>query len=342
MYQYTALLDNKTETATATTMDSTNHNIIWTTYSIGDISGGSSSIYDVAIINDTLAYAVGDFYNSGTEYNIAKWNGSNWSYERVLLSYKILWPNSIGDTIGFYQIRSIIAFNENDIWIAAGTVQHWNGIRWEQFQGAGAGSANKIWGYSSTDLYFVGYGGLIVHYDGTSWTSINSGTSLDFSDIWGGVNESTNQTEILAVASQYDINNGNAIVSLNGTTATNINGNGLNWGIGGVWFVPGRQYYIVGHGIGQKHNLQSPTWSVYPAGTVTSYSSGGIRGRNINDVFVAGSFGDLLHFNGVTWCNYHNQVFFQNGALGCISIKGNIVLIGGYNGSQAVAIIGSR
>ena len=44
---------------------------------------------------------------------------------------------------------------------------------------------NKIWGTSSQDLYVVGYGGNIAHYNGSSWTKIESGTDLDIQDIWG-------------------------------------------------------------------------------------------------------------------------------------------------------------
>jgi len=39
--------------------DTTNHEFTWQTFTLGD--GGSSVLYDVAIINDTLAYAVSVF-----------------------------------------------------------------------------------------------------------------------------------------------------------------------------------------------------------------------------------------------------------------------------------------
>ncbi|MBI3006249.1 MAG: hypothetical protein HYY49_12660, partial [Ignavibacteriales bacterium] len=40
--------------------DTTSHNFTWTIDTVGD--GNSSVLYDVAIINDTLAYAVGEIY----------------------------------------------------------------------------------------------------------------------------------------------------------------------------------------------------------------------------------------------------------------------------------------
>ena len=40
-------------------------------------------------------------------------------------------------------------------------------------------------GKSNSDLYGVGGAGTIIHYNGASWTSINSGISLEIHNIWG-------------------------------------------------------------------------------------------------------------------------------------------------------------
>ena len=40
--------------------DTTSHNYAWQTFILGD--GNSSVLYDAAIINDTLIYAVGEIY----------------------------------------------------------------------------------------------------------------------------------------------------------------------------------------------------------------------------------------------------------------------------------------
>jgi hypothetical protein len=206
----------------------------------------------VAIINDTLAYAVGAIYlNDSTghydpfPYNLARWNGSSWSMERLSFLIKLLWPNSSGDTIGYAPAKSIFAFNENDIWIATGTVQHWNGTQWQQFQGAGAGGSIKMWGSSSNDMYFVGYSGLIIHYNGNSWTKIESGTTLPINDIYGAYNSTTKQWEILAVASD-DANK--KLLRIQGTSVSSVPDDSLSNSLYGVWFVPCEKYYVVGAG----------------------------------------------------------------------------------------------
>ena len=42
-----------------------------------------------------------------------------------------------------------------------------------------------IWGSSSTDVYAVGDGGTILHYDGNTWSNMPSGTSDTLSAVWG-------------------------------------------------------------------------------------------------------------------------------------------------------------
>ncbi|NOZ75675.1 MAG: hypothetical protein GXO90_09965, partial [FCB group bacterium] len=46
-------------------------------------------------------------------------------------------------------------------------------------------SVNKIWGSSPDDIYFVGLNGSIVHYDGSTFRRMESGTEVDLKDIDG-------------------------------------------------------------------------------------------------------------------------------------------------------------
>ncbi len=43
----------------------------------------------------------------------------------------------------------------------------------------------NIWAYSESDVFIAGDYGVINHYDGTSWSSMSSGTSDDIFGIWG-------------------------------------------------------------------------------------------------------------------------------------------------------------
>lgn len=51
-----------------------------------------------------------------------------------------------------------------------------------------------MWGTSPSDVYAVGFRGTILHYDGTGWSSMVSGTPWELWDVWG-----TSATDVYAV-----------------------------------------------------------------------------------------------------------------------------------------------
>jgi len=61
-------------------MDTTSNSFTWQTFTFGG-NAGSCNLFDAALVNDTLAYAVGSIYlTDSTEhpdplpYNLVKWN----------------------------------------------------------------------------------------------------------------------------------------------------------------------------------------------------------------------------------------------------------------------------
>jgi hypothetical protein len=166
--------------------------------------------------------------------------------------------------------------------------------------------------------------------------------ALNVYDIHGAYNSTTKQWEILAIASSSQTTDNALLQILPNNTVVSLSTSGLSAFSTGIWFVPQQRYYIVGSGIHQKALLSNPNWSVYPQGEVTSYHSAGINGQGLNDIIVAGSFFEIAHYNGSTWYNYKKEIPNTNGALGGIDLKGNMAIIIGYDGPQAVALIGKR
>ncbi len=109
-YTYHAVQNNKTSNKiTAKTLDTTSSNFTFQTIYLGGAS--SSVLNDVAIINDTLAYAVGQIYEYDSTgqidqypYNLATWNGQNWKLSKL---YAGGFPPAI---------KSVYAFNLDDVW----------------------------------------------------------------------------------------------------------------------------------------------------------------------------------------------------------------------------------
>src|SRR2546426_2942663 len=44
----------------------------------------------------------------------------------------------------------------------------------------------SVWGSASTDVWAVGYGGTILHWDGSAWAGVPSGTPNTLYGVWGG------------------------------------------------------------------------------------------------------------------------------------------------------------
>jgi hypothetical protein len=327
-----------------TKADTTSHDYKWQMFSLAGAS--TSYLNDVAIINDTCIWAVGQMYlkdsagnTDPTIFNVAKWNGQQWSIERIL------YPTQSGQYP--LELNSIFVFTENDIWVSAGSQpMHWNGKQWEIFNILSPvfyGAIFKIWGTSSKNLYIVGANGSIAHYDGKIWTKIESGTTLAFYDIYGGYNSQTKEWEVIAVATDMFMATGTEIVKLIGNTAVKESHLGILYDIIGVWFYPGKKYYVVGSGIYQKGNLSDSVWS--STSVVTMNYTNSIRGNSINDIFFATPFDELLHYNGSTWKSY--KIGFGNsGGYTNVAVKGDIVAAVGaltYDIRwKALAVIGKR
>jgi hypothetical protein len=322
--------------------DSTSHNFVFQQYAFGE--SGSSTLYDVAIINDTIAYAVGAVYlrdSSGRgdpqPYNLAKWDGQQWKLQKLL-------------TNGFPPpIKSILVFNEHDIWLDPWF--HYDGQNFQEipsdpiFFGIGIG---KMWGTSSSDLYVVGTSGFIAHFNGSTWTKIESGTTLDIYDIYGAYNPYSliAKWEILAVASSYTPSRQERkLLQIYPLTngVSQLDTSGLAISLHAIWFVPNKLYLSGGDGLYHKDNIYSTySWQMYPVGPVTNYYTERICGNDVNDIFIAGDFLELLHYNGSSWYNYRTEIQQANGAFGGVALKGNLVIAVGLTGSNAIAVVGRR
>ena len=324
-------------TVLAATLDSTSHNFSWQIDTLGD--GNSSELNDVAVVNDTLAYAVGEIYKRDSvgnwdplPYNLVKWNGERWELKRVPFYYQ-------GST-WYLPLRCITAFAPDDIWFEAGI--HWDGTRYitVPYTIDYPARINKSWGTSSRDFYVVGDAGLIAHYDGVRWRRIESGTTLPINDVFGVSKAGT--TEVYAVAARLDQNEGRKILKIGSSTVTMLPDSGASWNLRGIWFTQRGPYYVVGAGVHYKQDVSSSTpWNHYPPGEVTNYYSQAIRGSARNDVVVVGDFGEIVHFNGMTWKNYLSQTRI-NGSYYGVSIKGNIIIAVGQVQNRGVVAVGRR
>ncbi|MCF7797952.1 MAG: hypothetical protein K9N11_07945, partial [Lentisphaeria bacterium] len=183
-YQYQvqrqSVHDNKvidtSNTLTVTTLDTTSHDFTWTIDTLGDYG---SYFNDVAIIDENNIWAVGMVKTDSGDFNAARWEGQEWEVLRIA-------PGGF-----FGPITAIWANSGNDIWFGKwGLAFHFDGASFTRFDPGnstfpGMPSINTIWGSSPEDVWFVGNGGSIVHYDGSGFQRLESGTEVDLKDITG-------------------------------------------------------------------------------------------------------------------------------------------------------------
>jgi len=332
--------------------DTTSHTFTFQQFSWG--GGGASFLSDVAILSDTNIWAVGEIqpvqYDSTgqriyTPYWAAHWDGVSWELLKLPTSYGLSYTSYLTPT-------GIIAFTPNDIWFANGGVHKFNSqvvtqSYWiNKFPGNPGildegQNAEKVWGTSDNNLYVVGRKGGLAYFNGTSWQKLSSGTQLDITDIYGATNPRTGELEILALATQIDsLPSQTQLLRIQGTAVSLIST--FSKVYFSLWFVPGEKYYLAGDGIMWKNSLDDSAWTDYPVGTITRYGIGRIRGTGLNDIFATGSYLEVVHFNGLTWYNYMNEIPSAYGSYSMVALRGNTMVAVGLVDQEAVLLMGKR
>ncbi len=309
-------------TAIAQTMAITSHNFVWEIDTLG-IYG--SYLNDVAIIDENNIWVVGNIETDTATYNAAHWDGNEWEYHDFENSGKI---------------DGIYSFSENDIWFASGCrIYHWDGYEYEylyecDWENGEINTVSHIWGASSSNIYFVGNNGSIVHYDGSTFTKLESGTETRLIDIWG-----LDENHIWVTGREFDFPPSESVL---------LYYNGIEWskraypddddgGTGGiqrrykfVWAYGDTLYVTTTEGI-WKRSISTNDSTLLDRQTLGTgnWSIGRIRGSNYTDVFFHRAGGFVYHYNGLTWeAVFDGQYHFPGNtfmSIGEIALKDNAV-----------------
>ncbi len=317
-----------------TTMDTTSHNFTWQTFEFGG-QNGSSEFNDVAIIDENDIWAVGEIHTKDTDhwnedstkwlkpYNAAHWNGEKWNLMRIANNG--------------YPRRIVYALAKNDVWFD-GSIK-WDGVKYSihmknypLLPNGDGWNTNAMWGISNNNFYVVGDYGMIAHYDGKQWQRIESGTTAHIRDIYGRKNY------ILFAATHYS-NTGEKIL---GQIVSNSVVKHFDWAFSdrkpySVWFKNKNIIYSCGDGIFRK--VMNRKWQIL--NDSNRYFMNKIRGNDYNDLFVVDAFGQIFHFNGISWKFVFNKDF-PSGHLYSVFVKKNIIAAVGHKGRAAYVVILKR
>ncbi len=324
--------------------DTTSHAISW----IVDSLGPYGSIRDVWAFSRDSAIAVGQIVLPDSDgqitganlYTVALWTGGKWHLQKLTYPYQ-------GQNAILVEARGIWVSPSGICWLCASSVWSWDGssaqaqLRFDDYTQLSQNpyqSVEKLWGAADFSIFGVGSGGTIIHYDGTSWAKMASGTTVDLQDVWG-----LDGTHVWATG--YNVGDGHSVLlQYNGTSWTtlydNISQPPLNYfHFSTVWTYDPSILYLSG----------GSQLRILKQGTYTQIETGGqwityrTRGSGVNDIFTTGQGSELTHYNGVSWYLYPELKALNGGDAWfySISMQHDFVLVGGlclttYNGRPIV------
>ncbi len=332
----------------ATTMDTTSHNFTWQIDTLG-ITG--STLNDVAIINDTLAYVVGEMYLRDSAgqiqaYNMAKWNGHVWELKKVPFIGRC-------SAVPYPPLKAIWAFSGDNILVTnGGSIVRYDGVNATmdcRMNSLLAGAINKIYGANAQDVYIVGNVGTIVHYASGTWQRIESGTDVMLTDVWGTPDGS------IVWACGWEDFKPTVLLRLHGNVAEKayeelnpfqLRQDSLSGILASVWTPNKNVLYVASHygtyrcrpdtrGQGKRFSFTSGLLPGFPFR---------MRGNAVNDLFIVGEFSMVAHFNGVNW-RYYASLADNSRRLHSVAQRGEQVFAVGETLdflSRAVVLRGRR
>jgi len=321
------------------TMDTTSRDFNLQSFTLGEFG---SIVHDVVALGNTSYIAVGEFYliDETQPYGLAIYRHGEWTFHKL----KAELPTT-GTTFIFPD--GVLAFSLSEMWFANGSVFYWDGINvqpfWiSKFPGnpnpifSDGQFARKIWGNSNSNIYVAGDLGALAHFDGINWKKIESNTASNITDIWGpDINFSSNST-IYCAATDFSLQN-NGIIKV---FEDNSKVEQYNWDTGEfivtLWLKA--EFPIYAAGAETFVNING-VWDIIEFNSSSVPLK--IRGRELNDIFVAGSRGLLMHYNGVNWYKISDQVL-ESDYLSSISLYNNNIIIGGQFQNRGKIIIGNR
>lgn len=147
------------------------------------------------------------------------------------------WQNTFPTTNTLYGIWGA---GSNNVFAVGenGTIIHYNGNSWSPMNSGTTNHLYGIWGKSINSIFVVGDKGTILYYNGYGWYPMNSGTTNTLRAVWGW-----NSSYVLAIGDNF------TILLFDGNVWTSISSGGTSC-LTGIWGSGPNDIFIVGYGTG--------------------------------------------------------------------------------------------
>lgn len=180
-----------------------------------------------------------------------------------------------------------------DIWAVGdgGTIAHYDGDNWRFVATPTTKNLNAIFGLSASDVWAVGDDGIAVHYDGTRWSESATGSTVDLNDVWAASGD-----RAWAVGDELTI-----LSYRDGVWSTAETGSFYSYNC--VWGSDSDNVYVGGDGSNARH-WNGTLWDWFGvSSSAVSPQLMDIWGTGPNDVWavVPNDATPLHHFDGTRW-----------------------------------------
>jgi hypothetical protein len=176
----------------------------WSAMSTPGFTAMNTFYNDVWGSSGTDVFAVGTYWDGDPNAIIAHYDGTQWSMMTV--------PKALGR-----RLHGVSGTSPHDVW-AVGTVDyshcfppdpcysetvawHYDGSQWtEASAGLRESLLEGVWSHSPSDVFAVGPGfggGVVVHYDGHTWSPMVVPPLIQLRDVWG-----TSGSDVYAVGDE--------------------------------------------------------------------------------------------------------------------------------------------
>jgi len=198
------------------------------------------------------------------------------------------------------------------------------------------GGGNKSWGSSPDDVYFVGTGGSIVHWDGEGFEKLESGVDTRLIAVSGSSNGEytfiAGYNFLLPIRTSAIMIRNNQLDILYDATDYSTDEGVNDWGaISGVDVYDGVAFWVTFRGL-WKYYYRYGISEVDSSFTYYDYQPIVVNGYN--DIFLLGGGFNYGHYNGFSWKwgkELYDHYFFASGGA---DFSGDLVVIVGYARNQ--------
>ncbi|MCK4389834.1 MAG: chitobiase/beta-hexosaminidase C-terminal domain-containing protein [Desulfobacterales bacterium] len=204
----------------------------------------------------------------------------------------------------------------------SGTILHYDGSHWSRMSSGTYAGLNAVWGSSRSDVFAVGGYGTILHYDGSEWSEMSNPLTGSETILLGVWGSSG--SDVFAVGGYVYGAFSGTILHYDGSEWSEMSTSTTDW-LKAVWGSSGSDVFAVGE-LGTILHYDGSQWSEMS----NTKGLNAVWGRSGNDVFAVGcgAPGTILHYDGSQW----NEMTSDTGS-GC-----SLLAVWGNSGSDVFLV----